>query len=90
MLLCFNSEFLKHMDCIVNEERSEPTHQCLDKFSVMVNHILNKVDPTEHFPSACCSFQLFQECILREVEKACASTTGKETAEYVFKVSSAL
>lgn len=77
-------EFLKHMNCIVNETVSEPIHSCVDKWTWMINYILKNVtDQDKHFPSACCSFHLFEKCLLTEAGRLCLPRTGPSTAIYI-------
>ena len=77
-------EFLKHMACIVNETMSEPIHSCVDKWTWMINYILaNVTHADKQFPSACCSFHVFEGCLLREATALCASRTGPATATYI-------
>ena len=76
-------EFLKHMNCIYNETVSEPIHSCVDKWTWMINFILKDVQPAKHFSAACCSFHLFEKCLLEEATKLCESTTGPTTAIYI-------
>lgn len=76
-------EFLKHMNCIVNETVSEPIHSCVDKWTWMINYILANVDQEKHFTSACCSFHLFEKCLLEEATRLCSSRTGPATAVYI-------
>ena len=77
-------EFLKHMNCIVNETVSEPIHSCVDKWTWMINYILKNVtNQDKHFPSACCSFHLFEKCLLEEAGRLCAPRTGPATALYI-------
>ncbi|RWS30862.1 hypothetical protein B4U80_08056 [Leptotrombidium deliense] len=73
------------MKCIVSRERSEPVHQCMDKWTVMMQFILNKVSRRDHFRSSCCAFHLFRSCLVSEVDKACKSTTGKKTSAFIVK-----
>ena len=76
-------EFLKHMNCIVDEKTSEPIHSCVDKWTWMINYILASVDQDRHFTSACCSFHLFEKCLLEEATRLCSSRTGPATAIYI-------
>jgi hypothetical protein len=71
------------MGCIVNETISEPIHQCIDKWTWMMNDILNNVQSEKHFSGACCSFHLFEKCLLEEATTLCATTTGPSTALYI-------
>lgn len=48
-----------------------------------MNYILKDVQPEKHFASACCSFQLFEKCLIEEATELCASTTGPSTAIYI-------
>jgi len=76
-------EFLKHMGCIINETISEPIHQCVDKWTWMMNYILNNVTQESHFASSCCAFQLFEKCLLGEATALCEKRTGPSTAIYI-------
>ena len=77
-------EFLKHMNCIVNETVSEPIHACVDKWTWMINWILaNVTEQQRHFTAACCSFHLFEKCLLTEATALCSKRTGAGTATYI-------
>lgn len=77
-------EFLKHMGCIVDETMSEPIHACVDKWTWMINYILKNVThPEKQFPSACCSFHVFETCLMKEATALCSSRTGPATAGYI-------
>jgi len=72
------------MGCIVDEKMSEPIHTCVDKWTWMINFINKNVsDPEKQFPSACCSFHVFESCLLKEATQLCASRTGPATAIYI-------
>lgn len=50
----------------------------------MINYILANVsDNDKHFPSACCSFHLFERCLLTEANALCIKRTGPGTAVYI-------
>ncbi|RWS06822.1 hypothetical protein B4U79_11412 [Dinothrombium tinctorium] len=83
-------EFLKHMKCIVSPERSEPVHQCVDKWTLMMRITLDNFSKEDYFPSSCCAFLLFKNCLIAEVDKACENTTGNETSRYITKTISSM
>lgn len=72
------------MTCIRDEKKSEPAHQCSDKWTVMIKSIArNMSDPLTQFPNFCCSFHLFRECLLEKVTELCKDSTGPGTAKYI-------
>lgn len=50
----------------------------------MINFILKNVTQNDrHFTSACCSFHLFERCLLTEANALCSKRTGPGTATYI-------
>ena len=56
----------------------------LFQWTWMINFILKNVTENEkHFSTACCSFHLFERCLLTEATALCSKRTGPGTAVYI-------
>lgn len=70
-------EFIDHVKCFNPRDKIEPMDVCVDK-NIVLTEKVKDMSADHQMPASCCSFHLFQDCIVSTAKEVC----GDGSAQY--------
>lgn len=75
------------MKCVKDNAQAEVVHKCADKWTRIMEYIDQNVTLDKYFESTCCSYNLYIDCIERQLEVECPNANQVKRKAYVRKCS---